>query len=82
MASFVRRYRSTGGHDKATFITLTRYTPTTAIHVNMDNVLTIEADEKGSVLISVTGETIAVNEKPDRIMQLIADERDWTGSIQ
>ena len=34
----------------AAFITLTRYTPTTAIHVNMDNVLTIEADEKGFAL--------------------------------
>jgi hypothetical protein len=66
----------------ATFISLTQNHSGTAIRVNMDNVLTIEADEKGSVLISVTGATVAVNEKPDRIMQLIADERDWTGSIQ
>jgi hypothetical protein len=66
----------------ATFISLTQNSSSTAIRVNMDNVFTIVADEKGSVLISVTGATIAVNEKPDLIMQLIADERDWTGSIQ
>jgi len=42
----------------------------------MDNVFTIEADERGSVLISVTGATVAVNERPDRIMVLIRDQYD------
>jgi hypothetical protein len=59
----------------ATFISLTQNHSGTAIRVNMDNVLTIEADEKGSVLISVAGATIAVNEKPDRIIRLIRDEQ-------
>lgn len=63
------------GTTLATFISLTQNLSSTAIRVNMDNVFTIEADEKGSILISVAGATIAVNEKPDRIMQLIRDEQ-------
>ena len=46
----------------ATFISLTQNHSSTALRVNMDNVFTIEADEKGSILISVAGATIVVNE--------------------
>jgi hypothetical protein len=59
----------------ATFISLTQNHSSTALRINMDNVFTIEADEKGSILISVAGATIVVNEKPDRIIQLIRDEQ-------
>jgi hypothetical protein len=62
---------STGAHG----IGNTQNHSSTALRINMDNVFTIEADEKGSILISVAGATIVVNEKPDRIIQLIRDEQ-------
>jgi len=59
----------------ATFIALTRHTSNVVIHVNMDKVLWIAPEQNYTILFPENKEqmNIAVNETPDRIMQLIRD---------
>jgi len=61
----------------ATFIAFKRHGSDVVIHVNMDKLLWMEPEQKYTILFpeSEKQRNIAVNETPDRIMQLIRDEQ-------